>query len=125
VKSNVEISHTSLYGEFHHFVRSLRKTAGRDIGWRPATCRGLCHDECLILAMTEAAQRDDRARLPAVVAHLLKVDELEPAIAATEALARAFARLGLFIATVEPNAIAAILRHGGGSDGRNDNASPT
>lgn len=110
-----------LFGEFQHFVRALRETGGSEMGWRPAACRGLCHDECLLLTMIDAAQRDDRTRLAAVAARLLKADDLEPAIAATISLAKAFARLGLFITPVEPGAIAAImLRHDGEATRRSE-----
>jgi hypothetical protein len=53
----------ALFGEFHHFARTLRTMSGAQICWRPAACRALCRDECLILAMVAAAQRDDRVQL--------------------------------------------------------------
>lgn len=51
----------SLYGEFHHFVRVLRAGTKLTVGWRPAACRVMCRDECVILALLAAAQSGDPA----------------------------------------------------------------
>ena len=99
-----------LYGEFHHFVRSLRENAEQDIAWRPAACRALCRDECLVLAMVDAAQRDDRVQLLTAAAHLLRSDALGPALMATIAFAKALRRVGLFISPVSANAFDQITR---------------
>lgn len=94
-----------LFGEFHHFTRTLRATAAGDIGWRPAACRALCRDECLILAMVDAAQRDDRVQLLTAASHLLRSDGLHKALEATTTLAKALVRVGLFIAPVSAGAL--------------------
>ena len=94
----------ALFGEFHHFMRSLRDGARREIGWRPASCRALCHDECLVLAMLDAVQRNDRVQLLEALASLLDADELNGALAATNAFGRALARNGLFITPITATA---------------------
>jgi hypothetical protein len=99
-----------LFGEFHHFARTLRATAPDEINWRPAACRALCRDECFILAMVDAAQRDDRVQLLKASSHLLGVEELRPALDATVALARALARAGLFISPVSAGALDVMAR---------------
>ena len=99
-----------LFGEFHHFVRTLRATADNEIGWRPAACRALCRDECFILAMVDAAQRDDKVQLLKAAAHLLGHDGMHSALDATIALARSLARAGLFIAPVSPGALDVMAR---------------
>ncbi|WP_448955690.1 hypothetical protein [Labrys neptuniae] len=99
-----------LFGEFHHFVRTLKASAEGEIGWRPAACRALCRDECLVLAMVDAAQRDDRVQLLNAASHLLKSEGLHQALEATTALAKALARVGLFIAPVTPGALDAMTQ---------------
>lgn len=99
-----------LFGEFHHFVRTLRATADSEIGWRPAACRALCRDECLVLAMVDAAQRDDKVQLLQAASHLLRSEGLHRALDATTALAKALARVGLFIAPVSPCALDSMTR---------------
>jgi len=99
-----------LYGEFHHFVRSLRENAENGIVWRPAACRALCRDECLVLAMVDAAQRDDRVQLLTAASHLLRGDTLGPALTATIELAKALGRVGLFISPVSASAFDHITR---------------
>ena len=99
-----------LFGEFHHFARALRQTAPDGINWRPAACRALCRDECFILAMVDAAQRDDKVQLLKAAAHLLGPDDMRIALDATVALARALARAGLFIAPVSPGALDVMAR---------------
>jgi hypothetical protein len=99
-----------LFGEFHHFARTLRAHAAAEIGWRPAACRALCRDECLILAMVDAAQREDRVQLLTAASHLLRSDGLHQALDATTALAKALARIGLFIAPVSAGALDIMTR---------------
>ncbi|MDQ0471264.1 hypothetical protein [Labrys wisconsinensis] len=101
-----------LFGAFHHFVRTLRQSAVDEVAWRPAACRALCRDECLILAMADAAQRDARPQLATAAAHLLRGAEAEGAVVALTALAQAFARLGLFITPVSPGAFDMMIRMG-------------
>jgi hypothetical protein len=99
-----------LFGEFHHFTRTLRETAPAGINWRPAACRALCRDECLILAMVDAAQRNDGAQLLKAASHLLGSEDLDPALDAAVALGRALARAGLFIAPVSAGALDLMAR---------------
>jgi len=87
----------ALFGEFYGFVRALLAVASTPLSWRPASCRGLCDDEALALRMIEAAQRSDRVGLLAAAAKLLAVDELGDALQATQSLASALARRGLFL----------------------------
>jgi hypothetical protein len=87
----------ALFGQFHGFVRALLARARKPLSWRPANCRGLRGDEALALSMIEAAQRGDPARLLAAAAVLLGPDELGDALQATQSLATALARRGLFV----------------------------
>jgi hypothetical protein len=87
----------ALFGQFYGFVRALLACAQKPLSWRPANCRGLCGDEALALSMIEAAQRGDPANLLAHAALLLGVDELGDALQATQSLATALARRGLFV----------------------------
>jgi hypothetical protein len=105
IKEMPEENAKPLFGEFHHFTRTLRANASGAIGWRPAACRALCRDECLILAMVDAAQRDDRVQLLTATSHLLGSDGLYTALQATTALATALAQVGLFIAPVSAGAL--------------------
>ncbi len=94
-----ELDHArGLFGEFHHFVRTLIDAAARPLRWRPATCCGVADDEALMLAMLEAAQCGDDVRLLECAAVLLTVDGLAAPLEATRSLARALAARGLFIA---------------------------
>ncbi len=86
-----------LFGQFYGFVRALLASAQNPLSWRPANCRGLCGDEALALSMIEAAQRGDPVRLLAAAAVLLGGDELGDALQATQSLATALARRGLFV----------------------------
>jgi hypothetical protein len=87
----------ALFGQFYGFVRALLACAQKPLSWRPANCRGLCGDEALALGMIEAAQRGDPVALLATAASLLGVDELGDALQATQSLATALARRGLFV----------------------------
>ncbi len=86
-----------LFGEFHHFVRTLIAAAERPLTWRPATCRGLSGDEARVLAMIAAAQCGDHRRLLEAAAALLAVDGLAAPLEATQSLANALAARGLFV----------------------------
>jgi len=86
-----------LFGEFHHFVRTLIAAAERPLTWRPANCRGFSNDEALVLQMIEAAQSGDRRRLLEAAAALLTVDGLAAPLEATQSLANALAARGLFV----------------------------
>jgi hypothetical protein len=86
-----------LFGEFHHFVRTLIAAAERPLTWRPATCRGLLGDEARVLAMIAAAQGGDQRRLLEAAAALLTVDGLAAPLEATQSLANALAARGLFV----------------------------
>jgi hypothetical protein len=95
---DMPLDHASgLFGEFHHFVRTLIAAAERPLTWRPATCRGFSGDEARMLQMIEAAQRGDRRRLLEVAAALLTVDGLAAPLEATQSLANALAARGLFV----------------------------
>jgi len=87
----------ALFGQFYGFVRALLACAQKPLSWRPANCRGLCGDEALALSMIEAAQRGDPTGLLAAAALLLGVDELGDALQATQSLATALARRGVFV----------------------------
>jgi hypothetical protein len=87
----------SLFGEFHHFVRTLIGAAERPLQWRPVACRGVARDEALMLAMIGAAQCGDQCRLLEAAATLLTVDGLAAPLEATQSLARALAARGLFV----------------------------
>src|SRR5271156_5962811 len=87
----------ALFGEFYAFVRALLGAARHPLPWRPARCRGLCSDEALALGMIEAAQGADTADLLAAAATLLGADDLGDALQATQSLAVALAKRGLFI----------------------------
>jgi len=86
-----------LFGQFYGFVRALLAVSRHPLSWRPATCRGLCTDEVLALGMIESAQRADIPGLLESAAMLLGVDELGDALQATQSLATALARRGMFV----------------------------
>jgi hypothetical protein len=86
-----------LFGEFYGFVRALLTVATGPLTCRPASCDGLCGDEALALNMIACAQRSDTVGLLSTAAALLRVDELGDAIQATQSLAGALARRGLFV----------------------------
>lgn len=91
-----------LFGDFHCFARSIREHATREVGWRPAACRCLCRDECIVLALVEASQRD-RARGERIFASsLLGHARAEPLIEASRSLARSLAEHGLVLRPLTP-----------------------
>jgi len=100
----------ALFGEFHHFARTLRTMSAAQICWRPAACRALYREEYLILAMVDAAQRDDRIQLYTPATFLPGSERLHQALNATTSLAKALARVGLFIAPVSAGALKVMTR---------------
>jgi hypothetical protein len=86
-----------LFGEFHHFVRTLLSAANRPLEWRPATCRGLCDDEAWVLRMIEAAQTGDRAGMSDVAARHLDAGELAACLEAAQSLSAALSARNLFV----------------------------
>lgn len=85
-----------LFGEFHHFVRTLRLAAERPLDWRPATCSRLSSDEVRMLRMIEAAQCRDRLSLIEAAQSLVS-DEVSPSLEAAQSLADALTERGLYV----------------------------
>lgn len=106
-----------LFGEFHHFVRTVREHARRDVGWRPAACRCLCRDECVVLALIEASQRQHEPSETVYAEFLLGDVDCEALIDASRSLGTALAGCGLLLCPVQqapadPPAKAAICPRG-------------
>ena len=97
-----------LFGEFYGFVRALLAVTQNPLSCRPAGCRSIGNDEALALSMIGAAQVADTVGLLAAAAELLGVDELGDALRATQSLATALAKRGLFIRAPHRTARAAI-----------------
>ncbi len=87
----------ALFGCFFGFVRALLAGAGRPLQWRRTFCAHLCRDEWLAVAMIDAAQRADPESLLGFASELIGVEELGDALHATQALAAALARRGLYL----------------------------
>ena len=87
----------ALFGSVFGFVRSLIGAAERPIEWRNTFCAHLCRDEWLAIAMIDAAQRADVAGLLGFASQLVGVEDLGDALNATQALARALARRGVYL----------------------------
>ena len=98
-----------LFGELQHFARTMRSVARQPLGWRPFCCRGLCKDECIVLALLDAAQRFDEEQLDLALRHLVPLDESGRTRQAAIAFSQALARAGLFIAPVSPAALDAVI----------------
>jgi len=93
----------ALFGQFYGFVRALLVCAQKPLSWRPANCHDLCDDEALALSMIEAAQRGDPTAVLAAAALLLGVDGVGDALQATQSLATALARRGVFVSAPPDN----------------------
>jgi hypothetical protein len=76
-----------LYGEFHFFTQTLRNEANREIAWRPDTCRCLCYDECLVLALISASQLQEPVEEATVAGQLVGSHKVNPLIHASRSLA--------------------------------------
>lgn len=98
-----------LFGELQHFARTLRDIAKEPLGWRPHACRGLCRDECLVLALLDAAQRFDEEQLDLAARHLVSPADAARVRDVALAFSQALVRAGLFIAPVSPPALEAVL----------------
>ena len=86
-----------LFKGFFGFVRSLLGAAGRPIAWRSTYCAHLCRDEWLAVSMIDAAQRGDLAALLEFASQLMGPDNLGDALDATQSLAFALSRRGLYL----------------------------
>lgn len=85
-----------LFGEFHHFLRTLCAVSHRSLAWRPIQCRGVCADEALVLGLVAAVQRRDTSEARALALHLLGPNGME-ALPTAGSLARALAARGLVL----------------------------
>lgn len=90
-----------MYGEFHHFVRTIREHARRDVGWRPAACRCLCRDECVVLALIEASQRSHEPGETVYASWLLGRSDSAPLVEASRSLAAALSARGLVLVPLQ------------------------
>jgi hypothetical protein len=88
---------SSLFGEFHGFGCALVNAAGEPLGWRPATCRCLCRDESLILALLERQQHGETLQVLMTAQALVGVEELGDVLEATQSLGAALYACGLFL----------------------------
>ena len=102
-----------LIGEFHAFLRVLadaRRAGGTGCpGWRAASCRCLCRDECLVLAMLEAAQLGDFGSLIEAAWEVAGDGDLGPLVETAQSLADALVARGLFLS---PMSVLPPPRHG-------------
>jgi hypothetical protein len=87
----------ALFGHFYGFVRALLACAECPLSCHPLSSADLCRDVRLAMRMIEAAQRADVTDLLDAASTLLRVDELGDALHATQALAGALSRRGLFL----------------------------
>jgi len=87
----------ALIGCVFSFARSLVGSAERPLQWRRTLCAHLCRDEWLAVAMIDAAQRADVAGLLGFAAELVGVEDLGDALNATQALAFALSRRGVYL----------------------------
>lgn len=94
----------SLLGEFHGFARALVNASIGRIDWRPATCRGPCRDECLVLAMLDRQQRGEPYQVLLAARALLETDELGDVLEATRSLGAALSSCGLRLSGFDPSA---------------------
>ena len=77
--------------------------ARKPLACRPATCRGLCHEETLALRMIESAQGADAFPTLAAASLLLGAGDLGEVLQATQWLASSLARRGLVLRPPEPD----------------------
>ncbi len=87
----------ALFNGFFGFVRTLLGAAGRPLGWRRTYCAHLCRDEWLAISMIDAAQRGKFASLLEFASQLMGPDNLGDALEATQTLASALSRRGLYL----------------------------
>ena len=87
----------ALFNVFFGFVRSLLGAAARPLGWRSTYCAHLCRDEWLAVSMIDAAQRGNFAALLEFASQLIGPDNIGGALDATQTLAAALSRRGLYL----------------------------
>jgi hypothetical protein len=90
-----------LFVHFYGLARALHAESQRPFLIWPPTCRRLCDDEALALLMIERAQQGDPTGVLVAAAHL-GVEEPGDALQATQSLATALTRRGLFVGVSEP-----------------------
>lgn len=92
-----------LFGRFYGFARALLGATRNPLPCRPATCRGLCHEETLALRMIESAQAADPLATLAAASLLLGAGDLGEVLQATQWLASSLARRELVLRPPEPD----------------------
>ena len=100
----------ALLSEFFGFVRSLLGAAEKPLSWRVAYCAHLCRDEWLAVSMIDAAQRGNLAALLDFASQLIGPDNLGDALDATQTLASALSRRGLYLRPEAERFVGADLR---------------
>lgn len=58
------------------FVRGVKASAARDIETYPATSRGFCRDECLVISIVAACQHGERSALCACASALVGSNDI-------------------------------------------------
>lgn len=79
----------SLYGEFHHFFRTLSLGAARTLAWRPLPCRGLCEDEEQVLRVLHAGQSGNPDCMTNIIEKMVHLHRMDDVVDAANLLASA------------------------------------
>ncbi len=60
----------AVLSDLQFWIRTLREVSARPVSCFPHCCRHLCHDECMVLSLVSAHQRQDLGAARAAAHHL-------------------------------------------------------